>query len=94
MTRAEAIDRTKETTAQFAQQCLDLRGYVVIGSTYPLEIGSIETLDDQPGTATDAFGMVVSKTDRADMIAQLEAVEPWRDRSLINCSYFYRVVAE
>jgi hypothetical protein len=60
----------------------------------PLPIGKTETLDDQPGTATDAKAVVVARTDRADMIAQLTAMGEIDRIPQINTTYFYRMMAE
>ncbi len=79
------------TTEEFAQTCFDWRGYVVVGTFESLNIGSLHVLDDQPGTATDSKAVVTAKTNREDMVQQLEYMgEPIR----INCPMFYRMVAE
>lgn len=63
-----------ESTEQFAQRCLDSRGYVVIGCNYPLQRGEFTQIDDQPITYSEIRGVVVSQTDKADMVEQLVAM--------------------
>lgn len=82
------------STEAFSQACLDSRGYVVVGTDQNLDIGSLHVIDDQPGTATDAKAVVVSRTDRQDMIDQLKLMGEERLISRINTRYFFRMVAE
>lgn len=82
------------TTETFAQRCLDLRGYVVIGTNERLNVGSVCKLDDQPGTRSDAEGMVIAKTNRNDMVEQLRALGFEDEIPRINAQNFYRIVAE
>ena len=81
-----------KTTQQFAQECLDLRGYVVVGCRHIMQIGEITLIDDQPGTASDIKGVVVAETDREDMNQQLRLMG--ENCVSVNCTKFYRVMAE
>ena len=82
------------STEEYAQRCLDLRGYLVVGTLSPMRIGVIATIDDQPGSASESKAVVVARTDRQDMVEQLRVMGETDQIIKINATHFYRMVAE
>ena len=90
----------RETPEQFAQLCLDKRGYVVLGFDKPQRRGHIAlgSIDLRNGAILVHPLVVVAATDLADFIEQLKLAAEYDDATPLSSrvlnAHYYRAVAE